>query len=212
MKLVWHNPKEGPVREKSRRTLFELQNLRHRAVFELRKLSEDEWIDVSNKLLLHAKRSYRGAPDCGDWVQQTIADSLAGQRRWDPALNTFGNLCSMLESVASNRLRTRGRETQLDTAPDNHRQPSISLPCICETPENPSQRFESKEEALKIRTSLNAVTEGDVMAQRLMTWVLNHDVWKPQTAGEELNVPTSEIYRTRRRMQRKWMRLKTRTN
>src|SRR5260370_24195642 len=96
---------------------------------QLSSLSEEEWVDLYNRLLLFTRKRYgwlktRSGWDAHDLVQQAIIDALRGNRRQphtgfpggepDPNGSLFRFLCTVLASNVSHLLEIeRGSRTKV---------------------------------------------------------------------------------------------------
>jgi len=168
------------------------------------RLQDEDWDDLLPRLLLVARRfharalrSYSGAPDPHDLVQQAVTDLLDGRRRLPPDVPVFTVLCGVMRSQASNFV-SRQQPVGPGADPDETRIAPLLME-VADAGFAPTHQLALDE----LRDELYAIVGNDTLARRVIDLLLEDSTLKPSDLAEMLNVPVRDIYNTKRRLRRK---------
>jgi DNA-directed RNA polymerase specialized sigma24 family protein len=164
----------------------------------LRGLTEDELLELLNKLRLFAARRYYGQLNVDDLAMQGITDTLAGKRSWDVNYTPLQNLCWIVRSIASNQLQKEGGLPVYDlSAADN------SSPSLLNTHLSPAEIYEADETQRNLGERIRRAIGGDNLLGRMVAFVLEQQTWKPKELAAKLNISEPAVYNAKRRIQRR---------
>ncbi|HEY0380464.1 MAG TPA: hypothetical protein VGC87_26360 [Pyrinomonadaceae bacterium] len=171
----------------------------------LKSLSEDEWIDLLNRLKLFVAGHYYGPLDRDDLPMEAITEVLENRRTWNPDFPPFQNLCWIIRSIAANQLEKERRIVPLYP----HARGADSTPTSNPAPAYPSpaEDFEASETHRRISDLLQQAAGGNNLFSRIISLALKKDRWKPKEIADELKVSEPEVYNARRRIRRKLRKL-----
>ena len=171
------------------------------------RLKNIDWEDILPRLLLVARRYYNqalrsfpGAPEPRDLVQQAIADLLGGQRTLPPDVPVFNTLCGIIRSQASNFVAR-----QQPVGAGDHPAGTRHRPLDPKTRAAPSAPDMTVEEKL-FRKKVLALIGDRPLDRRIVDLLLKDPALKPADLAALLDVPIREIYNAKRRLRRKLIR------
>jgi RNA polymerase sigma factor (sigma-70 family) len=170
----------------------------------LQGLTPSELIEILNKVRLFAARRYHGQLNADDLAMQAITDALAGKRTWNANYSPFHNLCWIVRSIAFNQLQKEGRLLSHD--PDAEAGSSRAVPLLPTHP-SPAEIHETNETQRSLRELLRRAVDDDSLLLRVVALYFERQVWKPKEMAAALNVSEPEIYKAKRRIQRRLSKL-----
>lgn len=172
----------------------------------LRSLTDEELLELLNKLMFYAAKRYFGRLSAKDLAMQAVADTLAGQRTLNTAYTVFKNLCLILKSIASNQLEKEKRF--LPILPDElgvDAGSSQSSPLLPSYP-SPQEIYETSETQRDLGRQLHEAAGDDGLSRSVVEVSLEREAWKPKEMAATLNVKEKDIYNVRLRLRRRLRR------
>jgi DNA-directed RNA polymerase specialized sigma24 family protein len=174
----------------------------------LRGLTDEELLDLLNRLMLFARRRYFGRLNVEELAMQAVTDTLSGQRTWNTAYPVFNNLCLILKSIAFNQLQKE--KHFLPDEPEVEAIPSQSAPSLQSYP-SPQEILETSETQSGLSGLLHKAAGDDELSRDVVELSLQREDWRPKEMAAVLDVPEKDIYNTRLRLRRRLGRLLNRS-
>lgn len=168
----------------------------------LRGLTEEELLDLYERLRLFASERYFGRLNADDIIMQAFTDVFAHKRKWNEDYPPLDNLCWIVRSIASNQLNKEKRLSPLEQETESGL--GLSLPS-----DQPSaaELYEADEQRRGVHRLLRSAVGDDSLLRRLVALFMEWEVWKPKEMASELNVREQEIYEAKRRIRRRLAKL-----
>jgi DNA-directed RNA polymerase specialized sigma24 family protein len=167
-------------------------------------LTDEELLDLLNRLMLFAANRYFGRLNVEELAMQAFTDTLAGRRTWNTAYPVFNNLCLILRSIASNQLQKE--KPFLPDEPDVEAVSSQSAPPLQSYP-SPQELLETSETQRDLSDLLHKAAGDDELSRDVVELSLQREDWKPKEMAAALDVPEKDIYNARLRLRRRLSRL-----
>lgn len=153
-------------------------------------------------------RSYRGAPEPRDLVQQAIVDVLDERRRWPPQVDAYGMLCGVMWSRATNfvaRQRPVGRTRSRRRAGEGSRHADLNEHRSGRAADAHSP-FTTPDAALmseELRTRIRELVAGDDELERMVDLLLEDPRYSAADLADRLGTSVRTIYNARKRLRRR---------
>jgi len=122
------------------------------AVADLRVLSEDEMLDLLDRLRSFIRARYGDTLNADDLAIETLLSILDGHRHCNPDFDLFQDLCWKVRSIASNQLKKRRREKSRDESLSEHDLSEVR---------NLAEEYEAKERTANLLSTLLKACAGD---------------------------------------------------
>jgi RNA polymerase sigma factor (sigma-70 family) len=180
---------------------------RHSGAAVLQSLSEDDLIDLLDRIRLFAAKRYYGVLNYDDLAMQAITEVLESRRSWNPAFPPFQNLCWIIRSIASNQLTKECRIVSINADAGRIDVDSALISNSAHVQPSPANDYETNEARQKISAMLQHVISGDRLLSRIIDFALNSGRWRPKEIAAELNISEPEVHNARRRVRRRLERL-----
>lgn len=166
----------------------------------LSSLSDQDWKDLIDRLKLFFKSYYYNV-DVEDLIMDAVTAVIAGKRRWDPTTPPFHNFCSIIRSVASNKLEKEKRFTSL--TPDNETSRTHDVPLNLPSIPSHAEAYEQRENDEVFRSRLEESLKDDALALHLADSLIDDPEVKPEQIAEDLGEEKKKVYNARKRLFRK---------
>ncbi|PQJ26939.1 hypothetical protein BSZ35_18620 [Salinibacter sp. 10B] len=164
-------------------------------------------LSVAEGLHWYVLRSYRGAPEPLDLVQQAVADVLDGTRCWPSHVDAFTMLCGVMRSRVSNfaaRQRPLGRSRLEPQTGEGGRYVYFddhpADPTIILRSSNAPDNILLNEE---LRDRIRQLVAGDDELERIVELLFDDPYYGAADLAEQLETSVNGIYNARKRLRRR---------
>jgi DNA-directed RNA polymerase specialized sigma24 family protein len=189
---------------------------------ELDAITQDQWVEIWQKLRLHAWKRYGSlrdkiGVDLDDMVHQAIADTLQGKRRWPPIdkltgekkrVDLFPFLCEVIRSNVSHQLEEERKKVSIEGTVSDSLEDSdlISLEEMITEPISEYLRYEAIYNrvfyAQLVSKMYEMVKEDEELSEIVRVWTRDPNL-KPKEIAQELGLSIEEVRNAQKRLRRK---------
>jgi DNA-directed RNA polymerase specialized sigma24 family protein len=193
----------------------------------LSSMTEEEWLDLYNRLRLFTYKRYYWLRDLEGIIQEAIIDTIQGKRRWpsvdkdtdEVKISLFVFLCDVIRSKVSHLWEREKRQLSLDSFYENT---SVLEPKLGDSAkrevllnesateywslisrQDPYSQLVHKEVVDKM---FNLVSHDETLTKILQLWLQEPDL-KPRQIAERMGLNVKQIYLILKKLQKRLVNL-----
>lgn len=169
-------------------------------------LSEEQWVDLYERLKAFARRDCHVTRNLHDLVMDAMIAVLEERRGWNPNFSPYLNLSEIIRSMASNERKKELRAVSLDSPAGCFL--DVTKPAFAPLSARPSPAsdYETAEALRNLRKVILAI-RSDAPLSRMVEIALYNNRWKSREIADEMGVEVSKVYNAKKRIVRVLARL-----